>query len=300
LIAGVPWSPGGAWSGASLSRSGHVATYSGSTGFPTPGAILLADRQTTSLLVKSSCTLGENPLHCGGGFGDPTPLGGTFNGLSTSAWLYPSVNSRGDVVFLADVLNGSSTRGLFLVDSASHAISTVAAVGDPAPSGGVIGAIGAGTLNDDGEVAFLAWRTGIADAMVLKWSQGSLTQVVQVGDAVPGGGTFSRIATLSTNFSDGTSLPLGPTPLMRPGGEVWFGGRYSSPTPPFQTVNAYFVSNGGVHTRIYGDGDPTLDGAVLKNPSEPVVNAFGEIALTSQSVAPGTNYSVFYRGRPGQ
>jgi hypothetical protein len=87
---------------------------------------------------------------------------------------------------------------------------------------------------------------------------------------------------------------------MRPGGEVWFGGRYSSPTPPFQTVNAYFVSNGGVHTRIYGDGDPTLDGAVLKNPSEPVVNALGEIALTSQSVAPGTNYSVFYRGRPGQ
>jgi hypothetical protein len=188
---------------------------------------------------------------------------------------------------------------LFFFDSASQLTTTIAAIGDPAPTGGTIGAIGVGTLSEGGEVAFLAWRTGPSDAMVLRWDQGSLMKIAEVGDPVPGGGTLSFVNTSSAGFADGTLLPSAPTPLALVGGDVLFGGRYNAPNPPFQLTDAYFKWSGGQSTRLYGDGDPIIGGGVLKQIGEPLVNATGEMAISSQVVIGSQYQIVWYRGSPG-
>src|SRR5262249_12977607 len=79
-----------------------------------------------------------------GAGGDPTPIGGTFSGFFTGTVFAPAVNANGDVLFLAEVVGGSSSRGLFLYRASSATLVKVAAVGDPSPLGGTFAMVGPG------------------------------------------------------------------------------------------------------------------------------------------------------------
>ena len=88
--------------------------------------------------------------------GDASPIGGHFGGFFFGTVFTPDINDAGDVLFFCDVNGGDSRRALFLYQAASGQIVKVAAVGDPSPIGGTFGAVGPGSINNNGKVVFLA------------------------------------------------------------------------------------------------------------------------------------------------
>ena len=125
----------------------------------------------------------------------------------------PDINDAGDVLFFCDVNGGDSRRALFLYQAASGQIVKVAAVGDPSPIGGTFGAVGPGSINNEGKVVFLASPVGdTINSNLFMWDNGVVTKVAALGDPAPGGGTFSGLGTESFGFQDGTSIPVGPVP----------------------------------------------------------------------------------------
>src|SRR4051812_9082260 len=110
-----------------------------------------------------------------------------------------SLNSRGDVAFLAWVRHGRETIEVIYVArkvGAVHQLTKVAAVGEPAPGGGFFTSFGAPVVNDSGAVAFPAIvKLGPAlGAIFVAPAEGSLHLVVGTGDPVPTGGIFARFS----------------------------------------------------------------------------------------------------------
>ncbi|HEX5010750.1 MAG TPA: choice-of-anchor tandem repeat NxxGxxAF-containing protein [Planctomycetota bacterium] len=228
-----------------------------------------------------------------GGCGDPSPIGGTFSGMFGGTFFCPSINASGDVLFYSEVLGGSSSRGLFLHDDASGLNVKVAVIGDASPLGGTFSRIGPGSLNDAGEVVFLAQTGASAAVNIHRWKAGVLSTVAAVGDPAPGGGTFSLLGTESVGFVDGTDIPVGPVPAINASGQVAFRAIVGS-------EHRLIVSTAGVHQLYLTAGDPTPAGGTYNGFEGPNLNDDGEVAFFSDvKLSPGVFNSGLFVGLPG-
>ncbi|HKE49841.1 MAG TPA: choice-of-anchor tandem repeat NxxGxxAF-containing protein, partial [Rhodanobacteraceae bacterium] len=173
---------------ATLDDNGRIAFVSQVDGATRNQGVFVADDNGVRVIA----------MGCGDGggsgssdtCGDPSPIGGTFSGLFPDTWAAPATNDNGDVLFVSDVAGGSAPRGLFLYVAASDSIIKIAAVGDASPLGGTLSAIGPGSINNAGTVAFLASTGGDGSqgSDILLWDDGTVTAYVAVGDPAPGGG----------------------------------------------------------------------------------------------------------------
>lgn len=276
---------------ATAGLGGRVAFFAQVDGSPRNQGIFTAD--AAGLHVVAMGCGGGGGSGAPGACGDPSPVGGTFAGFFGGTFFAPAVNAGGDVLFMADILGGSTTRGLFLYQAASGTIVKVAALGDASPLGGSFTQVGPGSLSDGGVAVFLA-KTGASSAVnIFRWQAGVTSKVAAVGDAAPGGGTFAQLGTESLGFVDGTTIPVGPLPAINAAGQVAFravvGGQ-----------QRLIVSTAGVHALYLRSTDATPAGGTYAGFQAPHLNAWGEIAFFADyQPTPGNFSSGLFAGRPG-
>lgn len=159
-----------------------------------------------------------------GGCGDPAPTGGTIGGLFQGTFFVPAINDAGDVLFLADIDNGPSVRGLFLYRGATETIDEVAAIGDLIPgTSDTIATIGPGSVNDHGEVVFPVEAVPLSyEQYILHWENGNTSVILTPGMALPGGGEIYGLYGEWIAFSDELWIPVGPLPDINDEGEIAF------------------------------------------------------------------------------
>jgi hypothetical protein len=277
--------------GGSVS-SAFVALISGSS---RNQGVFLADG-TNTIPLAIGCGPGGGGGY-GGGLGDPTPIGGTFAGFFLGTFFVPAVNGLGDVVFLADVDDGSSTRALFLFRASTGTIEKLAAVGDAAPGGGTFSAVGPGTINDLQQVIFLASTGAPGAADIYRWQSGFLGEVVQVGDPAPSGGTYLQLGTESLTFSDGTTIPVGPVPDINDLGTVAFRATLSTAQNP-QAIVVIPVGQLGQVYAMTGDTSPV--GGKYSTFEAPALSDLVEVAFYSDvSLGGGSFTGGWFAGEPG-
>lgn len=226
--------------------------------------------------------------------GDLAPGGGRFGAFFGETWATPDINDAGDVLFLADLHGAPHPRGLFLYQAAAARFVKIAAVGDASPIGGTLTAIGAGSLNNAGDVVLLAATDGqqISDALI--WRDGVLSKYVAAGDPAPGGGTFARIGTESWGLIDGTQIPGGPVPAINDRGQVAFRGIVDGGLAAL----GVFVSDHGQHEWLVKLGDPVPGGGTYADIQAPLFNNAGEVAFYADTAGgPG---GAWIAGKPGQ
>src|ERR1044072_1950394 len=207
-----------------LNASGRVAFNSGVDGSDRNQGVFVADSDGTITAIAIGCGLpgggGDTTSMCG----DASPIGGHFGGFFSGTVFTPDINDAGDVLFFCDVNGGDSRRALFLYQAASGQIVKVAAVGDPSPIGDTFGAVGPGSMNNNGKVVFLASQIGdTVNSNLFMRDNGVVTKVAALGDPAPEGGTFSGLGTESFGgFLAGTSIPVGPVPDINDSDQIAF------------------------------------------------------------------------------
>lgn len=288
-------SPSAFFNSATLSSTGTVAFYSQVNGSPRNQGIFTAGPQGLQAVAMGGGP-GGGSGQSGGGVGDPTPIGGTFSGFFGGTFFTPAINRRGDVLFLADVENGSASRALFLYRAIPQTIVKVAAIGDPAP-GGSFTAIGPGSMNSFGTVAFLARTGGGTNSNAYLWKNGVVTKIAAIGDPAPLGGTFTLIGTESLGFTDGTQIPGGPLPDVNDAEKITFRA-IASGGPVSRGI---IVSQSGVHQWAVKAGDAAPQGGTFFDMQAAMINEAGEIAFFADIMTgPGQFNSGWYAGLPGQ
>lgn len=205
-----------------VNASGRVAFNSQVDGSDRNQGVFVADSDGTISAIAIGCGGlgggGDTTSDCG----DASPIGGHFGGFFFGTFFTPDINDAGDVLFFCDVNGGSSRRALFLYRGASGDIVKVAAVGDPSPIGGTFAAVGPGSLNNNGQVVFLASAVGTINSDIFMWDNGVVTKVAAAGDPAPGGGTYSLLGVESAGFQDGTNIPVGPLPDINDSDQITF------------------------------------------------------------------------------
>ena len=271
---------------ATLNNAGTIAFIANVTGADRNQGVFTADANGLHIVMLGCGDGGGsgNPGTCG----DPTPIGGTFGGIFQGTLGTPAINDNGDVLFLADVANGSSPRGLFLYQAATGDIVKVAAQGDPSPLGGTFTALGMGSLNSAGTVAFLANTDGAQISDIYLWQDGVVTKYVAAGDPVPGGGTFEMLGTELWGFPDGSFLAGGPVPAINEAGDIAFRGIVSG-VP--DTDRGIFLSHDGTHEWLVRGGADAPGGGTFVDFQAPSLNANGEVAFFADSTATSAWYA---------
>jgi hypothetical protein len=140
--------------------------------------------------------------------GDPAPGGGLFDYAGTSGAGGAVINSNGDVAFVGHVAGEevpfpgfppqtaliSALGSLYIKDSPSGLIRSIAHTGDSAPGGGVYREIISPALNSSGEVAFIGDISPFPNVnqhlAVYLHSKGVTRAIALPSDAMPGGGHF--------------------------------------------------------------------------------------------------------------
>ena len=277
-----------------LNESGRIAFMAWVNGVNRNQGIFTADDAGLHSIV----------LGCGGGggggdpgtaCGDPSPIGGTFSGFFGGTFFAPSMNSHGDILFVADVYQATAPRGLFLYRADSGQTIKIAAVGDASPLGGNFAEIGPGTINDDGTVVFLASGSYWGD--IFQWKDGTITKVAAVGDPAPGGGSFSLLGTEKVGFTDGTFMPVGPVPDINAAGQVGFRGIVNGGI----AERGLFLSSGGVHSWHVKAGDVTPAGGTYFDFYAPILNDRGDVAFFAEyGVSPVSSSIGWFAGSPGR
>src|SRR5262245_30759135 len=215
-----------------VNASGRVAFNSQVDGSDRNQGVFVADPDGTITAIAIGCGApgggGDTTSMCG----DASPIGGHFGGFFSGNTVFtPDINDAGDVLFFCDVNGGDSRRALFLYQAASGQIVKVAAVGDPSPIGGTFGAVGPGSINNNGKVVFLASQVGeTINSNLFMWDNGVVTKIAAIGDPAPGGGTYTGLGTESFGFQDGTNIPVGPVPDINDSGQIPFRAIVSSRT----------------------------------------------------------------------
>jgi hypothetical protein len=287
-------SPGAFFNPAQIASS-SIAFFSQVDGSPRNQGIFVASASGVQAIVRG-CGNGGGSGIPGNGCGDPSPFGGTFSGFFGGTFFGPAINAAGDVLFVADVHNGSSPRGLFLYDAGAGQIIKIAAVGDPSPIGGTFGAVGPGSINDQGDVVFLASPVGSINSNIFLWHTGVTTKVAAIGDPAPGGGVYSLLGTESLGFADGTSIPVGPLPDINNNGQISFRAIVSGGT----TSRGVIVSTGGAHLWYVKVGEPTPAGGTYFDFQAASINNQGQIAFFADfQPAPSEFSSGWFAGAPG-
>ena len=279
---------------ANVNAYGQAAFYADVQGASRNQGIFVADGLSVTPIVIG-CGGGGGSGVPGNGCGDPSPIGGTFSGIFSFT---PAFNNAGDVVFLSDINGGSAPRGLFYYSGTTHQITKIVAIGDVSPAGGTISAMGLASMNNYGDVVLLAEHNGTNGPVhVLKWSSGTLTALIKVGDPAPGGGTFSLIGREYFGFADGTRVYSGNVPGINDAGHVAF----------FSLVNGGIAERGiflrtGSSTQWYlKAGDATPAGGTYLDFWQPllansdVVAIFCDIRLSGSQTT-----SAWIAGGPNQ
>ncbi|MFQ5741172.1 MAG: choice-of-anchor tandem repeat NxxGxxAF-containing protein [Acidobacteriota bacterium] len=177
---------------------------------------VFADEQTEGIFLESQGQL-QPPLVV---TGDPAPGGGTFGGFGSLG-----LDEQGMVAFWGGFDEASSCNdllpacgGIFLALTAGQ-LQALARAGDAVPGGcGIIGVtildpdFDSVSLNNQGEVSFVADFANPAflnpegalclGGLVVATTQTPLQPVVQEGDAVPGGGRFTKFTVTSTDINE--------------------------------------------------------------------------------------------------
>ncbi|RJP33178.1 MAG: hypothetical protein C4547_12710 [Phycisphaerales bacterium] len=279
---------------ATVNASGRIAFFAQISGDQRNQGMFTADERGLHVIARGCGGLGGsgNPGSCG----DPTPVGGTFSGMFFGTFFVPSINDAGDVLFISDVFNGPTSRGLFLYRSGEADIIKIAAVGDPSPMGGSIGMVGPGSINNRRQIVFLAFNEGSLDGQIFRWESGVVTRHVVVGDPVPGGGTFSILAGERVQFQDGTWVPTGVVPDINDQGDVSF----FSVTQGAEADRGLFVTRDGRHEWYVRSTEQTPLGGRYLNLFAPILNNNGEIAFYCDiQIGQGQFNSAWIVGRPG-
>ena len=280
-----------------VNASGRVAFNSQVDGSDRNQGVFVADSNGTISAIAIGCGglggSGDTTSMCG----DASPIGGHFGGFFFGTVFTPDINDAGDVLFFCDVNGGSSRRALFLYRSASGEIVKVAAVGDPSPIGGTFGAVGPGSLNNNGKVVFLASPVGdTVNSNLFMWDNGVVTKVAAIGDPAPGGGTFSALGTESFGFQDGTFIPVGPVPDMNDSDQIAFRAIASGSI----TDRGIVVRTGQVDEWYVKVPDPTPIGGTYLDMQAAAINNAGQIAFFADyHPTPETINSGWFAGAPG-
>lgn len=277
---------------STINQNGRIAFVSQVDGADRNQGIFTADDDGLDIVALGCGGRGGTGEH--GTCGDASPIGGTFSGFFTDGWAAPVINDHGDVLFVGDVQGGTSPRGLFLYRSADEAIVKVAATDDSSPLGGTITGIGPGSLNNDGSVVFVAQTGGSELGDILLWKNGVVSKYAAMGDAAPGGGTFSMLVTERANYPDGSLVPTGPVPSINDKGQIAFRGYVDGGI----ANGGLFLSENDVHDWMVKAGDLVPDGDAYADFGAPMLNNAGEIAFYSDIAGhPG---AAWVAGSPGK
>ena len=280
-----------------VNASGSVAFNSQVDGSDRNQGVFVADSDGTIRAIAIGCGGlgggGDTTSMCG----DVSPIGGHFGGFFIGTIFTPDMNDAGDVLFFCDVNGGDSRRALFLYQAASAQIIKVAAVGDPSPIGGTFGAVGPGSMNNNGKIVFLASQVGeTINSNLFMWDNGVVTKVAALGDPAPEGGTFSGLGTESFGFQDGTSIPTGPVPDINDSDQI-----------AFRAIVSGGITSRGIVVRTNQTDewyvkvpDPTPIGGTYFDMQAPSINNAGQIAFFSDyRPTPDTFNSGWFAGAPG-
>ena len=281
----------------SVNASGRVAFNSQVDGSDRNQGVFVADSDGTISAIAIGCGglggEGDTTSMCG----DASPIGGHFGGFFFGTVFTPDINDAGDVLFFCDVNGGDSRRALFLYQAASGQIVKVAAVGDASPIGGTFGAVGPGSINNNGKVVFLASQVGeTVNSNLFMWDNGVVTKVAAIGDPAPGGGTFSGLGTESFGFQDGTSIPTGPVPDINDSDQIAFRAIVSGGV----TGRGIVVRTGQVDEWYVKVPDPTPIGGTYLDMQAAAINNAGQVAFFADyRPTPETINSGWFAGAPG-
>jgi hypothetical protein len=281
-----------------VNASGRVAFNSQVDGSDRNQGVFVADSDGTIRAIAIGCGGlgggGDTTSMCG----DASPIGGHFGGFFSENTVFtPDMNDAGDVLFFCDVNGGDSRRALFLYQVASGQIIKIAAVGDPSPIGGTFGAIGPGSMNNNGKIVFLASPAGQNFvANIFQWNNGVVSAVAAIGDPAPGGGTFSTLATDFLGFQDGTTIPVGPVPDINDSDQIAFKAIVSGGI----TERGIVVRTNQVDEWYVKVPDPTPIGGTYLDMQAAAINNAGQIAFFADyHPTPDTTNSGWFAGAPG-
>ena len=279
-----------------VNASGRVAFNSQVDGSNRNQGVFVADSDGTITAIAIGCGgpggSGDTTSMCG----DASPIGGHFGGFFSGTFFTPDINDAGDVLFFCDVNGGDSRRALFLYRGATGEIVKVAAIGDSSPIGGTFGAVGPGSLNNNGQVVFLASAVGTINSDIFMWDNGVVTKVAAVGDPAPGGGTYTFLGTESAGFQDGTNIPVGPVPDINDSGQIAFRAIVSGGI----TERGIVVRTGQTDEWYVKVPDPTPIGGTYLDMQAASINNGGQIAFFADyHPTPQTINSGWFAGAPG-
>src|SRR4029453_5613352 len=158
---------------APINRKGQVAFF----------ATVVRGRASEGFFLASGARLSKLVVD-----GDPAPGGGRFSGFGRHP--VPALNDAGELAFSAAVAGSKAVEGIFV--ASPRGLKAVALAGGPAPDiyAGTFANVDPPTINDRGDVAFLATvRRGreSLEAIYLYWG-GRTRKVVAQGDPAPAGG----------------------------------------------------------------------------------------------------------------
>jgi len=280
-----------------VNASGRVAFNSQVDGSDRNQGVFVADSDGTISAIAIGCGglggEGDTTSMCG----DASPIGGHFGGFFFGTAFTPDINDAGDVLFICDVNGGDSRRALFIYQAVSGQIVKVAAVGDSSPIGDTFGAVGPGSINNNGKVVFLASQAGdTINSNLFMWDNGVVTKIAALGDPAPEGGTFSGLGTESFGFQDGTSIPIGPVPDINDSDQIAFRAIVSGGI----TSRGIVVRTNQVDEWYVKVPDPTPIGGTYFDMQAPSINNAGQIAFFSDyRPTPETFNSGWFAGAPG-
>jgi len=277
---------------ACVNRPGAFAFVANVNGNPRNQGVFVVDALGLRAIAMGCGQGGGSGVH--GTCGDPAPGGGTFAGFFGGTVFAPPINDAGDVLFFADVVNGPTTRGLFLYLAAAATIIKVAGVGDPSPLGGTFDKIGPGSMNNHRAVAFLASPPGTTNSNLFLWQGGIITTIAAAGNPAPGGGTIALLGTEAFGYQDGTWIPSGPVPAINDCGQIAFRAIVNGGI----TTRGVVVRTNGVDTWFLRAGDPTPAGGTYTDFQAAVLNGSGQIAVLADFTA-GTPNTGWFAGSPG-
>jgi hypothetical protein len=177
-------------------RIAGVGQLSGFGKHPTPavndaGTVAFAASVTGGRAVEGIFTWSAGRLRAIATTGTPVP------GMPSTVLAgvdAPTINARGDVIFLATVRRGRESSEAILA-SRGGLLRKVVAQGDPAPAGGVFATFGSPALNAGGRVAFAAVVEGRAvPGGIFVASGDRIDMAVAAGAGTPIGGIFAKFS----------------------------------------------------------------------------------------------------------
>jgi hypothetical protein len=206
--------------------------------------------------------------------GDPASVGGTVTPM------FHVTNARGTIAYVAGVIGGTATLGMFRTDGTN----TVAIARDDivAPMGGTFTSFFTPAINDRGQVAFATEITGgPADFAILRGDGGDLVPVFVANQIAPGGATFQ-------DFGD---------PLINKHGQVAAVALLANGT----SRAGLFVGDGIDAGAIALDGQPAPKGGNYSQSfAKPLIlNDLGEVAFNARLTG-GTSAQGLFRGNGRQ